>query len=136
MAKMGKSTGGEGGTVINIASIAGVKPIPPGPVYSATKHGIVGFTRSMGSDFYYAKTNVKVMCLCPSLIETDFLKESAETAASEEIKQVMLMMNEKIPLLGVSEVDAGFIKLLDDEQNGSVLVVEKGKEFHYVESPL
>lgn len=37
----------KGGTIINIASIAGLRPVFFIPVYSGTKHAIVGFTRSL-----------------------------------------------------------------------------------------
>lgn len=44
---MSKANGGSGGIIVNIASVAGLEPIPGMPIYSATKHGVIGFTRSM-----------------------------------------------------------------------------------------
>ena len=46
--KMGKDKGGSGGTIINMASIAGLKVLPFGPAYSASKNAVVGFTRALG----------------------------------------------------------------------------------------
>ncbi|KAK8729567.1 hypothetical protein OTU49_008552, partial [Cherax quadricarinatus] len=46
--RMGINLGGDGGVVVNISSIAGLKPTPLGPVYAATKHAVVGLTRSLG----------------------------------------------------------------------------------------
>ncbi|GFR13663.1 15-hydroxyprostaglandin dehydrogenase, partial [Trichonephila clavata] len=42
------SKGGQGGHIINTASITGLGPLYIAPVYSATKHAIVGYTRSLG----------------------------------------------------------------------------------------
>ena len=45
---MGANKGGEGGVIVNISSIAGLKVVPFGPVYAASKSAIVGLTRSLG----------------------------------------------------------------------------------------
>jgi 15-hydroxyprostaglandin dehydrogenase (NAD) len=45
---MGKDEGGKGGVVVNIASTAGLAPFAGCPVYVATKHAVIGFTRSFG----------------------------------------------------------------------------------------
>lgn len=47
MDAMSKAKGGKGGVIVNIASIAGFTVTPGIPVYNATKHGVVAFTRSM-----------------------------------------------------------------------------------------
>ncbi|XP_071663795.1 15-hydroxyprostaglandin dehydrogenase [NAD(+)] isoform X3 [Patagioenas fasciata] len=44
---MGKGNGGDGGVIINISSLAGLMPAAFQPVYCATKHGVIGFTRSI-----------------------------------------------------------------------------------------
>jgi len=45
---MGKDEGGKGGVVVNIASTAGLVPFTGCPVYVATKHAVIGLTRSFG----------------------------------------------------------------------------------------
>ena len=55
---MGKDEGGKGGVVVNIASIAGLAPFAPCPVYVATKHAIVGLTRSFGVSTADSKVDV------------------------------------------------------------------------------
>jgi len=45
---MGKDEGGNGGVVVNISSVVGLFPFSGGPVYTATKHAVIGFTRSFG----------------------------------------------------------------------------------------
>ena len=48
MDKMSTANDGPGGRVVNVSSIAGVKTIPLGPIYAATKNGIVGLSRALG----------------------------------------------------------------------------------------
>jgi 15-hydroxyprostaglandin dehydrogenase (NAD) len=45
---MGKERGGRGGIVINIGSNTSMRPYVSAPIYSATKHAVLGFTRSFG----------------------------------------------------------------------------------------
>jgi 15-hydroxyprostaglandin dehydrogenase (NAD) len=45
---MGKDKGGKGGVVVNMASLAGLVPVAGCPVYVATKHAVIGLTRSFG----------------------------------------------------------------------------------------
>ena len=45
---MSKDKGYNGGNVVNIASLAGIKTIPFAPFYGATKTGIVQYTRNTG----------------------------------------------------------------------------------------
>nr|XP_019964783.1 PREDICTED: 15-hydroxyprostaglandin dehydrogenase [NAD(+)] isoform X2 [Paralichthys olivaceus] len=44
---MSKEHGNEGGTIINVSSMAAFLHSPHQPVYTATKHGVIGFTRAM-----------------------------------------------------------------------------------------
>jgi NAD(P)-dependent dehydrogenase (short-subunit alcohol dehydrogenase family) len=50
---MGKDKGGKGGVVVNIASILGLAPLAGSPVYVATKHAVIGLTRSFGVSTAY-----------------------------------------------------------------------------------
>lgn len=45
--RMGKHNNGQGGTIVNIASIAGLMSFPVCPVYVASKHGVISFTTSL-----------------------------------------------------------------------------------------
>jgi len=48
MQLMGKDKGGRGGTVVVTSSTMGYKPCPSMPIYTATKHALIGFIRSFG----------------------------------------------------------------------------------------
>jgi len=59
-----------GGTIINIASIAGLRPQPGGLLYSFTKAGLLMLTRSWAQEF--GPHNIRVNAIAPGLIQTDF----------------------------------------------------------------
>lgn len=61
--------------VVNTASIAGKRGVGWNSVYSATKHGVVGFTEAMNSEL--SGDGVKSVALCPAFVDTpmtDFVK--------------------------------------------------------------
>jgi NAD(P)-dependent dehydrogenase (short-subunit alcohol dehydrogenase family) len=64
------------GSVINTASIAGVIGSPDIAVYSASKHAVIGLTKSAAQEC--AATGVRVNCVCPGLIESRMLSAIIE----------------------------------------------------------
>ena len=59
-----------GGSIINVASISGIKAFANVGVYCASKFAVVGLTRSM--DLELREHNVKVTAICPAGIDTDW----------------------------------------------------------------
>lgn len=59
-----------GGSIINIASIAGLRPQRGGLCYSFTKAGLIMMTRVWAMEL--GKHNIRVNAICPGLIQTDF----------------------------------------------------------------
>ena len=61
------------GHVCNIASLAGLTPVPHNSVYSATKHAVVGFSRSLRMEL--AEYGVEVSAVCPGFVEGGMFAE-------------------------------------------------------------
>ena len=60
-----------GGTIVNVASLAGLKGQAYGSAYCASKAGVVALTRVMAVE--YAKRGLRVNCVCPGGVETPLI---------------------------------------------------------------
>ena len=58
----------EGGTIVNLASLAGLVPLPMGAVYSATKAGVVALSLALRAEL--RDRRVRVVCICPGIVDT------------------------------------------------------------------
>ncbi|WP_028936626.1 SDR family NAD(P)-dependent oxidoreductase [Pseudonocardia spinosispora] len=87
------------GRLINIASTGGKQGVVFGAPYSASKHGVVGFTKALGLEL--AKTGITVNAVCPGYVETPMAQRVREHYAEiwhETDDDVLRKFNAKIPL--------------------------------------
>ncbi|WP_329587575.1 3-oxoacyl-ACP reductase FabG [Kitasatospora sp. NBC_01250] len=87
------------GRIINIASTGGKQGVVLGAPYSASKHGVVGFTKALGNEL--AKSGITVNAVCPGYVETPMAQRVRAGYAdhwevSEE--EVLSRFEAKIPL--------------------------------------
>jgi len=64
----------ENGRLVFIASVASLRGVPYAAHYAASKHGLLGLTRSLAAE--YAKTNVTVNAVCPGYVDTPMTDQS------------------------------------------------------------
>ena len=75
-----------GGNIVSTASAAGLIGIPGAASYNASKHGVVGLTKTVALE--YATKQIRVNAVCPGFIETPMLNRV--TDASVKIREQMI----------------------------------------------
>lgn len=76
------------GSIVNISSVSGVIGLDRQTNYSASKAGIIGFTKSLAREV--SKYNIRVNAVAPGFIETDMLSNLKETYKNELLKRIPL----------------------------------------------
>lgn len=92
------STQDSGGSIVSTASAAGLIGIPGAPGYNASKHGVVGLTKTVALE--YASRNIRVNAVCPGFIETPMLDRV--TDASVKIRDQLIAA---VPMRRVAQPD-------------------------------
>ncbi len=112
------------GSIINIASIAGLRPQPGGLLYSFTKAGLIMMTRTWAIEL--GQKGVRVNAIAPGLIQTDF----SEFFWKNEAYRAKLEATQPINHLGQpDEIGFAALYLASDEASyvtGQVLVIDGG----------
>ncbi|MFZ0222017.1 MAG: SDR family oxidoreductase [Candidatus Nitrosopolaris sp.] len=115
----------EGGAIVNTSSGAGVIGIPQQPVYSASKHAVLGMTKS--ATLEYAKSGIRINAIAPGLVETEMLERVAE-----DNKQLIESLKSKTPIGRIGdpqEIANAVVWLLSDKASfvlGHTLLVDGG----------
>jgi 3-oxoacyl-[acyl-carrier protein] reductase len=98
------------GAVVNIASLAGRNALANGAAYSASKHGVLGFSKSLLMEV--RKHDVRVIAVCPGSVDTAFgdgdrpgQPPRERILAAEDVAAVVLEALELNPRATVSELD-------------------------------
>ena len=114
-----------GGVIVNCASVAGLTGIRGLPAYVASKHGVVGLTRTAALEL--ASQNIRVNAVCPGAIETPMLERFM--GSSEEARQTVVA-SEPIGRLGrPEEIASAVLWLCSDGASfttGQAIAVDGG----------
>jgi NAD(P)-dependent dehydrogenase (short-subunit alcohol dehydrogenase family) len=68
-----------GGSIVLVSSAAGLRGQPENSPYAASKHGVVGITRTAALE--YATKNIRINCICPTAIETPMIMQGRRKLA-------------------------------------------------------
>jgi len=72
----------QGGSIVNVASVQSLASQQNVLAYTASKHGLIGLTRSMAMDF--AKDGIRANAVCPGTVDTPMLKWAASLDADPQ----------------------------------------------------
>lgn len=115
---------GGGGVIINTASMAGLVPVSPSPIYAAAKAGVVHFSRSL---VHLAAEGIRVNAICPQYTDTPMVRAGGEEAME-------FMRREVGGILTPEQVAEGVLQLIeDDSRAGAVMRVtfRKGIDYYF-----
>ena len=132
ISRMGVSAGGQGGTILNTASLAGLLTgafnTPTEEMYTATKQAVVGFTRSLDrNNSVWRKDKVRVMAVCPWVVDTALVRAGMVNMGPEERARKEKSWVHK--LMAPSEVAKAASLLLAKGSPGDVITVGPGQYF-------
>jgi NAD(P)-dependent dehydrogenase (short-subunit alcohol dehydrogenase family) len=114
-----------GGSIVNLASIAGLNGIPYAGPYAATKHAVVGLTKSGALD--YATQNIRINAVAPGAIKTDIIAGSIAQGQYDEA--TISAMHPMARMGNPEEIAHGIAWLLSDEASfvtGHILNIDGG----------
>src|SRR5262249_4470258 len=86
-----------GGVIVNTASAAGLVGLPYASAYVASKHGVVGLTKTAALE--YAQQGIRVNCVCPGYIQTPM----TESGLSDPERRARIMAREPIGRVGTPD---------------------------------
>ncbi|KAF2903435.1 hypothetical protein ILUMI_02741 [Ignelater luminosus] len=132
-----KHRSGPEAVIVNIAAIAGLDKFGFIPVYTATKHAVVGLSRSFGADLNYNRTKVKVLTMCPGVTDTplvDFSGDQEKTLGPQYTKLIPAAIGHLVPQ-PAEYVAKAMVQIIKEGKSGSVWVAEDKQPPYEVDYP-
>jgi NAD(P)-dependent dehydrogenase (short-subunit alcohol dehydrogenase family) len=103
-----------GGAIVITASLSGLAAYPQDPIYSMTKHAVVGLTRSLAGPL--TADGITINCVCPGFVSTGLIDAYRER-----------FQREGLPLLTADEVAAAVLEAAGSDQTGQAWVCQPGR---------
>ncbi|MBC7436559.1 MAG: SDR family oxidoreductase [Bdellovibrionales bacterium] len=112
-----------GGRIINVASTAGLRPLPQIGVYSMSKAAVVHMTKAMAIE--WGRFGINVNAMCPGYIETEINQHHWGTEQGQKLVQMLPRKRVGKP----EDLDALLVMLASDQShfvNGAVIAADDG----------
>ncbi len=119
------------GAVVNTASVAGLVASPGMPAYVASKHAVIGLTKTAAGEV--ARSGVRVNCVCPGPIDTRMIHSLESMLSPDDPKSVENRYQANIPIgrYGTAEEVANLVLFLSSDLasniTGAQYVVDGGR---------
>jgi NAD(P)-dependent dehydrogenase (short-subunit alcohol dehydrogenase family) len=114
-----------GGAIVNMSSVAGVMGFPQAPIYVASKHAVLGLTKSAALE--YAKSGIRINAIAPGTVDTDMLKGTA--GDNKQLLEIVKSMHPIGRFADPEEIANAVVWLLSDKASfvlGHTLLVDGG----------
>ena len=114
-----------GGSIVNCASVAGLVGFAGSSAYTASKHGVVGMSKSTALEL--AEAGIRVNAVCPGVIETDMITRAV--AGNPEMEAGLLAMEPMARLGRPEEIADTVVWLFSDRSSfvtGQAIAVDGG----------
>jgi meso-butanediol dehydrogenase/(S,S)-butanediol dehydrogenase/diacetyl reductase len=114
------------GTIVNMASTAGIRATPYNAAYCASKGGVIQLTKSMALEL--ASSGVRVNAVCPAAVDTALVRTFA-LPEDADLQLLMRAVSPMGPLIEPAEVAAAVAYLASNDAanvNGTTLVIDGG----------
>jgi NAD(P)-dependent dehydrogenase (short-subunit alcohol dehydrogenase family) len=102
-----------GGSIVNIASVAGLMALPRNVAYTASKHAVIGMTKVAAVE--YARKGIRVNAICPSFTETPMVIDSLVRQDSNLSLDTMGQMNPMKRIAQPEEIAKAIVYLCSEE---------------------
>lgn len=129
-----KMAAGNGGSIVNIASNAGILPRAHDPVYSTSKGALVAFTKSLA--LCHARDRIRINAVCPGPVErtrmmdNDLDKAPDRGAAVQNLIAASPLARAHARMITPEEVAAAVLYLVSDQAlmvTGTSIAIDGGK---------
>ena len=105
-----------GSAIVATASLAGLTPLDSDPIYTLTKHAVIGFVRSVAPQL--AERGIRINAVAPGIADTPMVDGELRDAVERE----------GFPLLKAEEVARAVLLAARSEETGQVWAVQPGRE--------
>ena len=105
-----------GGSIVATASLAGLVPMPHDPIYTLTKHAVIGYVRAIAP--HLAERGIRINAICPGFVDTPIVTDELRAWIDSQ----------GIPLIEPDRVADAVLAAARSEETGQAWIVQPGRE--------